>query len=233
MINKSLTTNLIALIISLLGIALAEPHIKAIGFYALSGAITNWLAIVMLFDKIPFVYGSGVIPKQFEGFKRAIKKMILSQFFSRANIEKFLSISAIDHTKIGYEIKAAIDYNKLFDAFIEAVMTSSFGGMIESFLGGREALEPMRESFIHKLDGIIDETIAADDFKSKIDDITAHFDADVINSKLEKMIDARLAELTPKMVKDIIQDMIRRHLGWLVVWGGIFGGLIGLIASFF
>jgi hypothetical protein len=27
--------------------------------------------------------------------------------------------------------------------------------------------------------------------------------------------------------------MIREHLGWLVVWGGGFGGLIGLIASLF
>ena len=30
------------------------------------------------------------------------------------------------------------------------------------------------------------------------------------------------------MVKGIMQDMIRAPLGWLVVWGGVFGGLIGL-----
>ena len=29
-------------------------------------------------------------------------------------------------------------------------------------------------------------------------------------------------------VKDIVQQMIRKHLGWLVVWGCAFGGLIGL-----
>jgi Na+/H+ antiporter NhaD/arsenite permease-like protein len=34
------------------------------------------------------------------------------------------------------------------------------------------------------------------------------------------------------MVKDIIQQMIKKHLGWLVVWGGVFGGLIGLIAAY-
>jgi hypothetical protein len=34
------------------------------------------------------------------------------------------------------------------------------------------------------------------------------------------------------MVKEIIQTMIRQHLGWLVVWGGVFGGLIGLGTSF-
>jgi hypothetical protein len=25
--------------------------------------------------------------------------------------------------------------------------------------------------------------------------------------------------------------MIAKHLGWLVVWGGVFGGIIGLIAA--
>jgi hypothetical protein len=33
------------------------------------------------------------------------------------------------------------------------------------------------------------------------------------------------------MVKDIIQEMIRSHLGWLVVWGGVFGALMGLVAA--
>ncbi|EMW0566351.1 DUF445 domain-containing protein, partial [Vibrio parahaemolyticus] len=25
---------------------------------------------------------------------------------------------------------------------------------------------------------------------------------------------------------------IKEHLGWLVVWGGVFGGLIGVISTF-
>ncbi len=26
--------------------------------------------------------------------------------------------------------------------------------------------------------------------------------------------------------------MIKEHLGWLVVWGGVFGGVIGVISTF-
>ena len=33
------------------------------------------------------------------------------------------------------------------------------------------------------------------------------------------------------MVKEMIQTLIREHLGWLVVWGGVFGGLIGAVSS--
>jgi uncharacterized membrane protein YheB (UPF0754 family) len=37
--------------------------------------------------------------------------------------------------------------------------------------------------------------------------------------------------MTPDMVKIIIQNMIRKHLGWLVVWGAVFGGVIGVVLS--
>ncbi|MBT3504282.1 MAG: DUF445 domain-containing protein, partial [Piscirickettsiaceae bacterium] len=52
-----------------------------------------------------------------------------------------------------------------------------------------------------------------------------------IFQQVEHVVNARLDELTPQMVKDIIQTMIRQHLGWLVVWGGVFGGLIGLLTT--
>ena len=49
--------------------------------------------------------------------------------------------------------------------------------------------------------------------------------------KVDAIVMQRLNELTPEMVKTIVQDMIHKHLGWLVVWGGVFGGFIGLITS--
>jgi len=37
--------------------------------------------------------------------------------------------------------------------------------------------------------------------------------------------------MTPQMVKEIVQTMIRKHLGWLVVWGCVLGGAIGLVVT--
>ena len=92
MIDKSLLTNLIALTIILL--SLVSPHFQAplfsIGIFALSGAITNWLAVHMLFERVPLLYGSGVIPNRFEAFRGAIKEMIMEQFFTRENVNRFL-----------------------------------------------------------------------------------------------------------------------------------------------
>jgi uncharacterized membrane protein YheB (UPF0754 family) len=49
--------------------------------------------------------------------------------------------------------------------------------------------------------------------------------------QIERIIDQRLAELTPEHVKTIVEDIIRQHLGWLVVWGGVVGGLMGLLIA--
>ncbi|PCH94084.1 MAG: DUF445 domain-containing protein, partial [Gammaproteobacteria bacterium] len=52
-----------------------------------------------------------------------------------------------------------------------------------------------------------------------------------MQEKVGDIIEKRLNELTPQLVKEIIQAMIKKHLGWLVVWGGVFGGIIGLAAA--
>ncbi|MEY8702353.1 DUF445 domain-containing protein [Francisella philomiragia] len=222
--NKSFLTNLVAAILAILGWFFAEQHIKNIGFYALSGALTNWIAIYMLFEKIPFLYGSGIIPNKFESFKKAIKKMIMEQFFSQENLNKFLSHDDIKRY-IANNVAKKIDYNKIFDSFVEMLMDSKYGSMIEMFLGGKDGLEGLRNPFISKLDAKVIELL--DNLNIDINSISQK-----ASEKIESLIDARLDELTPQMVKEIIQKIIREHLGWLVVWGGVFGGIIGLIASF-
>ena len=81
--NKSFLTNLIS--IGIIFFSFISPIYSNVflnvGIFAFSGSLTNWLAIHMLFEKVPIFYGSGVIPKQFNEIKSAIKKLILEEFF--------------------------------------------------------------------------------------------------------------------------------------------------------
>ena len=63
MINKSLVTNLVSILIIFIGYFYKDEYsfILMTGVFALSGSVTNWIAVHMLFEKIPFLYGSGVI----------------------------------------------------------------------------------------------------------------------------------------------------------------------------
>jgi len=200
------------------------------GLFALSGAITNQLAIHMLFERVPFLYGSGVIEKNFETFKESIRVMIMKQFFSKEQLGKFF---AQEEQKIDLSpLVEGADFSPAFEALSKTVMESKFGGAIQMF-GGEEALDGLKEPFSRKLKSAVSSIVSSDTFKAQLDHHIQHsaLSEDMIES-VEMLITKRLDELTPQMVKELVQELIKEHLGWLVVWGGIFGGLIGLLSSF-
>lgn len=234
--NKSLATNLIALGVIVAGYfsPFFKEQILAIGFFALSGAVTNWLAVYMLFEKVPLLYGSGVIPNRFEEFKTGIRSLIMTQFFTRENLDRFFNESQ-NSMLPDIDLNRAIDvvdYDSLFNKLTEIIMESKVGGMLGMF-GGAQVLEGYRLPFKEKIQDFVKTEVNSKDFKSAIaESLETGNLAEKVESQVEGIVQTRLEELTPQMVKQIIQDMIRQHLGWLVVWGGVFGGVIGLVMSF-
>ena len=224
MFNKSLTTNLVALVIIAIGYTspVYSEIIYMTGLFALSGGVTNWLAIHMLFEKVPFFYGSGVIPSRFKEFKLGIKQLVMNEFFTPGNIETFMGKQS---EAFATDMKDAIDFDRVFAGLVEAIEGSPMGSML-GMLGGKKALEPLKEPVTMKLQEIMlemkDTASAASEEKSLTSQLLF---------RVEQIVDQRLDELTPVQVKNIIQEMIRKHLGWLVVWGGAVGGFIGLCVS--
>ncbi|MDP5134370.1 DUF445 domain-containing protein [Rheinheimera baltica] len=231
--NKNVVTNGVAAIVTLLGWYLQQPVILSVGLFALSGALTNALAIHMLFEKVPLLYGSGVIPARFEEFKTGIYQLVMTQFFSSDNIDRFLADKqqSRSHAFNFAPVIEQTDLSPAFDSLVKVVEQSSFGGMLGMF-GGTAALTPLKEPFIAKLKLSLVEVSQSDDFNQLV---LAQLDQpeqlEGIRAQVDTIVQQRLNELTPALVKDIIQQMIRQHLGWLVVWGGVFGGLIGLLAA--
>jgi uncharacterized membrane protein YheB (UPF0754 family) len=207
--------------------------LRNVGLFAFSGAITNWLAVHMLFERVPGLYGSGVIPNRFEDLKAGLLSLVKDNLFKAENVQK-----AFDNDKSSSGL--ALDFEPLIDSFDldkayeqlkETIMESSFGSAINMF-GGEAVLEPLREKFKDRLRELVRETSHSEKFQQALSSgLSKVTSSDVFLLKIEEIVKDRLDELTPKMVKDIMQDMIRQHLGWLVVWGGVFGGLMGLLVS--
>ena len=224
MINKSLITNLVSIFIIFIGYFYKDEYsfILVTGVFALSGSITNWIAVHMLFEKIPFLYGSGVILDRFEDIKLGIKNLILQELFTETQINNFLLDS---NEGVSEKIIEKIDFDKVFIGLVEAIEGSQLGGML-AMVGGRKALDPLKEPFTKKLKVIIEDFMKDNTSNDSNADTTAS-----LLSKIENILDARLADLSPEEIKNIIQRMIKEHLGWLVVWGGFFGGFLGLLLS--
>ena len=131
--NKSLITNLLAILIIIVGYLYQEDYqfIIITGVFALSGSITNWLAIHMLFEKIPLLYGSGVILDKFEDIKLGIKNLILQELFTETQINNFLLDNKVTSSDT---IINKIDFDKVFIGLVEAIEGSQLGGMLACLL---------------------------------------------------------------------------------------------------
>lgn len=220
--NLSLMTNLLSATIFVIAYLIPRhywwrEHLLQMGLFALSGAFTNWIAVYMLFEKIPGFYGSGIIPNRFQEFKKAIRALIMNNFFTQENFEKYVANS----------IREEFDMDKILDKLFDEILNSlkdTFGGPKWLVYKAYSLLTSMREPFKKKASVFLNksdvlQTLKGSDAFSKL------------KQQVETIVDQKLEELTPKKVKEIIQNMIRKHLGWLVLWGGVFGALLGLLSS--
>ncbi|MEM7754799.1 MAG: DUF445 domain-containing protein [Planctomycetota bacterium] len=242
-VDKSRLTTVLAA--GLVGIALAidpnggAPYLREVvlsaGLFAFSGAVTNWIAIHMLFERIPGLYGSGVVQERFEAIRAEIRNLVLEEFFDEEHIARALSAVAgpggnaptIDPDAITQHVNT----DAAFEDLVEVVMASKLGGAL-GMLGGRAALDPLKEPFTEKTIAMV-RTVASDPAVAQAlaGAATGGDTPGRVREQVVHIIDERVQDLTPGLVKQIVQRMIRDYLGWLVVWGGVFGGAIGVAAS--
>lgn len=226
--DKSLLTNVVSVLLcggGLLLPGLAGELVLTTGLYAVSGAVTNWMAIYMLFEKVPGFYGSGVIPARFTEFRAGIRTMMMEQFFNADNVGKVMA-AATDGKALADTLLPRVDFNRAFDGLTDIILQSSFGTALSMF-GGARALQPLREPFVGRMQEFL-RSVAED--REVLADIAGH-STDALLLRVEGIVDQRLAQMTPELVKQIMQQMIERHLGWLVVWGGVVGALMGLAVA--
>ena len=163
----------------------------------------------------------------FEEFKQGIRSLIMDNFFTEENFRKVTEGAITDQLNPD-KVLENVKWDSLFDALVSTVKESPFGGML-GMVGGEAALEPLREPFATKVQGHAVLMFAEIDWENALGDKESF---EEMRSKIETMLDLRVDELTPEKVKEIVDHMIRQHLGWLVVWGGAFGALIGVLSFF-
>lgn len=228
--NKAWSTNTIALG-CVGGSYLLEGQlgsaVRNAGLFALSGAVTNQLAIHMLFEKVPFLYGSGIILDRFESIREALKALIMEQFFSPEKIEAF--VQSQEHSIDLTPIIGQTDFTPAYDALVQSVMESPMGGMLGMF-GGETLIAKLKEPFIEKIKASTIQIAQSDSFMNALN-AHVHKGSSTLTQTIEDIVQSRLAELTPVMVKEMLHALMKEHLGWLVVWGGVFGAVIGLLSS--
>ncbi len=125
--DKNLVPNLVAIVLIVLGMLIPPPvgqFVFYTGLFALSGAVTNWLAVHMLFEKVPGLYGSGVIPLHFDEFKTGIQKLVTQELFNRDSVERFFQNNEENKTVDLEPVIKNLDMDDAFDQLVSVVMDS-------------------------------------------------------------------------------------------------------------
>ncbi len=231
--EKGNISNLLSL--ALLGLGLvAEAErwplsswILAAGLFGFAGGITNWLAVKMLFDRVPLLYGSGVIPARFREIRQTVKDLIMAHFFDEGHLRRFFG----EHLELftlrqdlEAGLKALLDSEEADRAIgrkLEELKASPIGMMLK--LAGPDFLRVMVKQFLAGLAAELGPQLAARFTRAPLD-------VHGLREQVDRLLAAKLEELTPERVKQMMEEVIRQHLGWLVVWGNVFGGLIGVVS---
>ena len=257
--DKGTTSNLISAVVLAGSFLIPQTEIQSLvltaGMFAFSGGVTNSLAVKMFFDRVPGLIGSGVIPARFREIRREIKRLIMEHFFSEEYLREFLARQAKDVDWMRY-VKQGEDRRSPVHSFLEEhwerltsreslkpVISSSIdrvmGGSAGSFLQflGKQTIEQAVGKFVDSfLDEIKGRVFAASAEFQKNRAMHLEVDEEAITCDLREQVDVlleqKLEQLDAAQVKKMMEKVIRSHLGWLVVWGNIFGGLLGVIAHF-
>lgn len=209
----------------------AGDWVLAFGLFGFAGGITNWLAVKMLFDRVPGLAGSGVIPRRFKEIRQVVKDTIMQTFFDQAYLEKYAgqklkeisaSLNLDDKVK---EILESPEVDALIDKNLEELSSRPEGMWMSMMNLTPASLKPMIRPFVLGMGGHIGPTIINVIGSSDV------MSVDHLRLEIDRLMTQKLQELTPERVKKLMEDVIRQHLGWLIVWGNVFGGGIGILSK--
>jgi uncharacterized membrane protein YheB (UPF0754 family) len=231
--NKGNTSNLISFALLVGGVwavRAAMPlgsWVLAAGLFGFAGGVTNWLAVKMLFDRVPLLYGSGVIPARFREIRATIKTLIMTHFFDEDYLRRFFASGNGGLMPSGAVLEEKltlfIDSDEVERGIVgqlEELQETRIGPMIK--LAGLDVIKTLIKDFLNGLVPHLAPRLAA--FGAQSLDIGA------LRRQVDQLLSAKLEELTPEKVKQMMEEVMREHLGWLIVWGNIFGGAIGLLS---
>lgn len=241
--SKGEASCIFTFVVMLVGIVLTEgsltrnltyEYVLAFGLFGFAGGATNWLAVKMLFDRIPFLAGSGVIPRQFKAIRQSVKDTVMQGFFDEEYLEAYLRkrsatmMQDLDLAKMIDDFMAKPEFDALLTEKLTAMSAKPEGMMINSMapmFGGIGGMVPVIKPILQAIGKEVGEELARTFDPLEVITVAK------IRTELDALMTEKLQLLTPKMVKRLLENVIRQHLGWLVVWGNVFGALIGVVSK--
>lgn len=207
-------------------------YVLSAGVFGLAGGGTNWLAIVMLFYRIPLLYGSGVFYRQHKQIRDVIKLIVLQMLFDSEHIENYITKRIrqfSSNVHIVDNITQALnseETDRIIDKSLDRLFSQPESYYLDVLGLSREQIRPMIKPSVISL--------CAESAPFVLGTVTESDKEQAISvprfrEEMDRYLSWRVEELTGRRVGRLMRTLMYQHLGWVVVWGSIFGIISGVI----
>lgn len=180
---------------------------------AITGWVTNYLAIKMLFHpkkkvKILFVTIQGIFPKRQDVLADRLGKIVASELFSFKDIkERFTSTST------------AAEINKVLDEKLEDLLEVKL-----------KTLMPMLAMFLNTEAKVKIKDMLHLEFQNILPDIlNTYSDKLERDIDIEKIVTQKVAAFSSEKLEQILFSIMKKEFKFIEILGGVLGFFIGLI----
>lgn len=174
-----------------------------------------------------------MIPRQFKAIRRTVKETMMKTFFDEAYLERYMRqrskslLASIDLGQKIADLLAKPGTDEMLTTKFTELAAKPEGMMLNSMaqmFGGMSGLIPMVKPMLINFGKEMGAHFATNF------DIMEVMSVAKVRNEIDALMEEKLQLLTPELVKELMEEVIRSHLGWLIVWGNVFGGLIGVVS---
>eukprot|EP00731_Ephydatia_muelleri_P025983 Em0018g83a len=201
--------------------------IRSLGVFGFMGGVIIWIAVEMLFRRIPFLFGSGVLLRQYKSIRETISSIVIETLFDPAALRKYFSgknkkvreMLRVD-TKLGLFNSQIVEV--VIDQKISAILAGP-DGFVLNMMGVNQdqlrlTMKTHARDFINEISPLVMEKLADPGLTDGVD----------LHEEAEKILGTKIGQLSSGKVRQLMAVMIRKHLSWLIVWGNILGATFGI-----
>ncbi|KAL9975138.1 hypothetical protein ACROYT_G012259 [Oculina patagonica] len=212
-------------------VKIACEMLTAAGLFGFIGGVTNWLGIKLIFNRIPGLFFSGAITKNFVTAKKLMASFILEAFFSPSQVRKYVndkSRTYLTAEQIDYQLERLLNSASVEEMINEQldILMGTPEGLRLRMLGVTKAkLFPLVKPHLLSM-----KTHIVPLLLSTVESVEL-LNAEHLREQIVDSILTRTHELSAIQVKILVRDAIYRHLSWIVFWGSVLGAIVGCAAE--
>ncbi|XP_065184684.1 uncharacterized protein LOC135815332 [Sycon ciliatum] len=200
------------------------------GLFGFMGGFTNWLAVAMLFTKVPFLYGSGVVPARFKEIRVRLRKEMVTSVFDGRHFIRYVNQrtrTAVASADVPQQIAKFLsnpEVDSILQRRLNEFRDEPVGQLLASVGVKADDQSTVKPAIIGASADLAPAVLTA---LGQLNKTPVH----LFRRELDAFITQRAENLDQETVTRMLKAVLRPHLGWIILWGSFFGMVMGIIVQ--